>query len=142
MLMFTRREWIGAGFGVAGAGGAEQPAGTDARRLDEMITQFEAMVAELRQLNSGCSTGTCGTVGRVRDAMSVFLRANAKFPDALEVGPGIFYDVYDWHIRNRLPVSSARAADGRYALGFMFTRLLLRPDAQPDYLGAPYDLRA
>jgi hypothetical protein len=58
------------------------------------------------------------------------------------VGPGIFYDVYDWHIRNRLPVSSARAADGRYALGFMFTRLLLRPDAQPDYLGAPYDLRA
>ena len=140
--MFTRREWIGAGFTAAGAGGAEQPAAIDARRLDEMITQFEAIVAELRQANSGCSTGTCATVGRIREAMSVFLRANAKFPDVLEVGPGVFYDVYDWHIRNRLPVSSARATDGRYALGFMFTRLLLRPDAQPDYLGAPYDLRA
>ena len=140
--MFTRREWIGAGLTAAGAGGAEQPAAIDARRLDEMIAQFEAIAAELRQANSGCWTGTCATVGRIRDAMTVFLRANAKFPDVLEVGPGVFYDVYDWHIRNRLPLSSARAADGRYALGFMFTRLLLRPDAQPDYLGAPYDLRA
>jgi hypothetical protein len=140
--MFTRREWIGAGLTAAGSGGAEQPAAIDARRLDEMVAQFEAIAAELRQANSGCSTGTCATVGRIRDAMSVFLRANAKFPDVLEVGPGVFYDVYDWHIRNRLPLSSARAADGRYALGFMFTRLLLRPDAQPDYLGAPYDLRA
>ena len=140
--MFTRREWIGAGLTAAGTGGAEQPAGIDARRLDDMIDQFEAIVAELRQANSGCSTGTCASVSRIRDAMSVFLRANAKFPDVLEVGPGVFYDVYDWHIRNRLPVSSARATDGRYALGFMFTRLLLRPDTQPDYLGAPYDLRA
>lgn len=139
--MFTRREWIGAGLTAAGAGG-DQPAAIDARRVDEMIAQFEAIVAELRQGNSGCSTGTCATVGRIRDAMSVFLRANAKFPDVLEVGPGVFYDVYDWHIRNRLPLSSARAADGRYGLGFMFTRLLLRPDAQPDYLGAPYDVRA
>ena len=139
--MFTRREWIGAGLTAAG-GGAEQPAVVDARRLDEMVAQFEAIVAELRLSNSGCSTGTCATVSRIRDALSVFLRANAKFPDVLEVGPGVFYDVYDWHIRNRLPLSSARAADGRYTLGFMFTRLLLRPDAQPDYLGAPYDLRA
>lgn len=139
--MFTRREWIGAGLSAAGAGGAEQPA-VDPRRLDEMIRQFEAIAAELRQANSGCSTGTCHAVGRIRDAMTMFLRANAKFPDVMEIGPGVFFDVYDWHVRNRLSLSAARGADGRYALGFMFTRLVLRTDAQPDFIGVPYDVRA
>jgi hypothetical protein len=120
----------------------EQAAGVDPRRLDEMIQQFEAIAAELRQANSGCSTGTCPAVGRLRDAMTIFLRANAKFPDAMEVGPGIFFEVYDWHIRNRLSLSAVRGADGRYGLGFMFTRLLLRPDAQADFVGVPYDVRA
>jgi hypothetical protein len=133
---------MGAGLSAAGTGGTEQAAGVDPRRLDEMIQQFEAMVAELRQANSGCSTGACAAVGRLRDAMTVFLRANAKFPDAMEVGPGIFFEVYDWHIRNRLPLSVARGTDGRYGLGFMFTRLLLRTDAQADFVGVPYDVRA
>jgi hypothetical protein len=139
--MFTRREWIGAGFTAAGVSGGEQPVALDPRRFDNMIEQVEAIAAELRQANSGCSTGTCQAVGRIREAMAVFLRANAKFPDAMEVGPAVFFEVYDWHIRNRLSLSAVRLPDGRYAMGFMFTRLLLRSDAQPDFVGVAYDVR-
>ena len=54
----------------------------------------------------------------------------------------MFFDIYDWHVRNRQTLNVGRGPDGRYGLGFMFTRLLLRPDAQPDYTGVPYDVRA
>ncbi len=139
--MLTRRELLESGLMAGGAGGTTQPAGVDPRRVEEIAEHLQAIAAELRVANAGCSTGSCPAAARIREAMVVFLRANAKFPDALEVGPGVFFDIYDWHVRNRQTLNVGRGPDGRYGLGFMFTRLLLRPDAQPDYTGVPYDVR-
>ena len=139
--MLTRRELLESGLVAGGAGATTQPGGIDPRRVEDIVEHLQAIAAELRVANVGCSTGSCPSAAKIRDAMVVFLRANAKFPDALEVGSGVFFDIYDWHVRNRQTLNVGRGPDGRYALGFMFTRLLLRPDAQPDYTGAPYDLR-
>ena len=79
---------------------------------------------------------------KIRDAMTLFLRSSQKYPDFLDVGYLVFHAMYDWHIRNRVPLTVGRSADGRYGLVFMFTRLVLRPDAVPDFIGLPYDQRA
>lgn len=144
--MLTRRELMGTGLtaaaGTTGVSADTQSAAIDPRRVEDIVRLLGRIAGELEQANSGCSTGSCTAVGSIREAMTTFLRANGKFPDVMEVGPGIFYQVYDWHVRNRLALTVGRSGDGRYGLGFMFTRLLLRPDAQPEFMGLPYDLRA
>jgi hypothetical protein len=71
-------------------------------------------VAERREANRGCATGSCDVVARLRELMAQALRSSGKFPDVV---------------------------DGRYTLTFMFTQVLLRSDAQPGFLGLPYDAR-
>jgi hypothetical protein len=44
-------------------------------------------------------------------------------------------------VRNQQPVVAAPAHDGRYGLGFLFTRLLLQPGAAADFIRVPYGLR-
>ena len=83
--------------------------------------------------------GWAGTYEGIESQIEAF---NQKYPDVMEVGYGVFHAMYDWHIRNRVPLTVGRAADGRYGLVFMFTRLILRPDAVPDFIGLPYDQRA
>ncbi len=142
--MVTRRELLNGGvFGVAAAGGAgEQSAPVDPRHLRELVGHVEDMAGQLRLANGGSFTGTSPSVEKIRDALSVFLRANQKYPDFVDVGYLVFHALYDWHVHNRLPLTVGRSADGRYGLGFMFTRLILRPDAVPDFIGLPYDQRA
>ena len=142
--MVTRREVLGAGLastGVAG-GTVDQGTGADSRKLDEIVDRLGRLAQELKAANGGCFTGTCDAASKIREAMIQFLRAQGKFPDMIEVGPETFLDMMDWHVRNRAEASASRGPDGRYGLTFQFTRLILRPDAQPGFIGLPYDARA
>lgn len=148
--MLTRREVIGSSLSAAGAGlanetgtaGAGQTSVIDPRQLAEVIARLSAIGDELRLANNGCFAGTCPFGDRIREAMVPFLRANTKYPDFLEVGYAVFHSMYDWHVRNHLPLNVGRSPDGRYGLGYLFTRLILRTDTQPDFIGVPYDARA
>jgi hypothetical protein len=51
----------------------------------------------------------------------------------------VWDNLYDWHIRYQQPLNVARLPDGRYAMVFSFTTILLRPEHMPDYVGLPYD---
>lgn len=141
--MLSRRELIGTGLSAAGAGAAAetQTSVVDPRQLAEMIRRLDEIGDELRLANSSSIAGTCPIGDKLREAMVPFLRANNKYPDVIEVGYGVFHTMYDWHVRNQLPLNVGRAADGRYGLGYLFTRLILRPDAVPEYIGVPYDGR-
>jgi hypothetical protein len=150
--MLTRREVIAGA--VAGTGAARVTAAAgdtatvataqtlESERLAAIERRLADMVAELREANRGCATGSCDVVAKLRELMAQALRSSAKFPDFVEVGSDVFYTLYDWHVRNQLPLQTTRTADGRYGLTFMFTQVLLRPDAQPGFLGFPYDARA
>jgi hypothetical protein len=143
--MITRRELLGSGaLAPLGplAAEAQQTGGTDRRVLEEIRDSLGAIGRHLDALATGCSTGTCDVAERIRASMVQFLRAQGKFPDLLEVGPEAFLEIYDWHVRNRQPLQVGRGPDGRYGLTFQFTRLVLRPDAQPGFIGLPYDTRA
>ncbi len=80
-----------------------------------------------------------GFVPKLRDAYTLYWRTHGKFPEFCEVGTAVFYDIYDWHVKNRLPIPVSRFADGRMSITFMYTQLLVRIDQAPDYVGLPFD---
>jgi len=74
----------------------------------------------------------------IRRQFGLFLRANQKYPDFCEIGPGVFTELYDWHVRHRQPIEITRT-DNRMTIRFMFTGMLLRPEQDPGYVGIPFD---
>lgn len=141
--MLTRRALIGSGFtAVGGRGSAEaaQPARGETQVAD-VVRRLDAIAYELRQANGGAFTGAFELGEKLREAMLPFLRAQQKYPEFIEVGYDVFHQVYDWHVRNQLPLDVGRAVDGRYGIRYLFTRLILRTDAAAEYIGVPYDVR-
>ena len=137
----TRRELLGSGALGALSGGGQVPS-VDPRVIRDIETRLEEVGDQLALMNGGSFIGRSEVAEKLREAMVLFLRGSQKYPDYIEVGPAIFHAMYDWHIRNRLPLTAGRSADGRYGLVFMFTRLLLRTDAVADFISVPYDQRA
>jgi hypothetical protein len=115
---------------VEPAAAADDTSEAAARAVDQLRTSLE------RQ-------GTPGTVsaaiGAIRQQQRTYIRSHEKYPDFIEVGLGVWEDVYDWHVRYHLPIAATRLADGRYVLGFMFTNLILRPDQAADFVGFGFD---
>ena len=67
-------------------------------------------------------------LAHIREQQRVFLRANQKFPDFIEIGINVWESVYDWHVRHQQPLSISRNAEGRYTMMVALTTLVLRPD--------------
>jgi hypothetical protein len=139
--MLSRREMLAGGLvgavGRAPAGAAEQPAGDQAalRRIEEAI---EAVGDSLDRAYNGLPMSD-GFVAALRKYFEQFVKGSGKFPDFCDVGINGFYQVYDWHVRNRQPILATRQADNRYTLQFMFTTLILRFENEPNFIGVPYD---
>ncbi len=138
--MLTRREWLGGGVLGAGVTG-EQQAPFNREQADGIVRSLETLAEEAVNASRGCYTGVCSAAAKIRDGFALYFRTNQKFPDFCDVGVNVFHDIYDWHVRNRQPLNVGRTPDGRYGISFMFSRLVLRPDVVPDYIGLPYDLR-
>lgn len=143
--MLSRRELITAG--VAG-GLSPVPAATASsstvqqeptregqREIARQVGQVEDVLRQA-YLSSSLSHGF---VPKIRALMEQFLRANSKFPDFFEIGPSVFMDLYDWHVKNRQQLVVTRQADGRYTMQFMFSQMILRPEQDPGYVGYPFD---
>ena len=142
--MLSRRELLTAGAagsltatpGVASAGlTTEQQADRDGQR--EIARSVQSVE---RALSSAFLTVSLaqGFVAKLRQEMEVFLRANNKFPDYIDIGVAVFLDMYDWHVRNRQQLVVTRA-DNRYHMQFMFITLVLRVEQDRNYVGIPYD---
>jgi hypothetical protein len=80
-------------------------------------------------------------IAALREAQLVFLRSNGKLPDYIDVGTEHWFAAHDWHIRWQQPLNVSRDASGRLTLVLMSTLLILRPEAQPNYMSLPYDQR-
>ncbi len=143
-----RRNVIGGGLagllGVVGApeAGAEAAQGSGAaetQALRELTDELKGIRAELRQMNVGCDTGVCGEVSEIRRTIVQFVRTRGRFPQLIDVGSSVWFRLYDWHVRNRQTVNVTRMPDGRYALQFMYTRLVLHAENIESYIGVAYD---
>jgi hypothetical protein len=143
--MLSRRELIAAGVagGLAGPAAEDTPMREVAQDADragqrEIAVQIQNVDSTLKTVFLTSSVGH-GVIARLRAEMETFLRANLKFPDYFEVGVAVFYEIYDWHIKYDQPVVITRLTDGRYALQFMFSNLVLRPDQDRNFIGVPSD---
>ena len=141
--MVERRTLLSAGC-AAGVGAllGANPAPAAAAQSDDSQSGIRAARAidELRE-SLERQAQIAPALLRVRDQQHVFLKANHKFPDFVEVGIGIWEDVYDWHFTNQQPLTVERVADGRYVMTVMFTTLVLRPDQGERFIGYGLDVQ-
>ena len=106
---------------------------------------FNELNQQLRQINSALEFGqrgpttVSGLLSQVRDRYTLHLRASGKFPDFMEVGTDVFYDVYDWHVRNNQQIQITRISEQRFSIQWMFTQLIVRFEQDARYLGVPFD---
>jgi hypothetical protein len=141
--MVERREMLGGGL-LAGLAGAITTASTGAAGDAAVEDTSEAAAGAVDRLRASLEReATPGTVSpsvaAIRQQQRTYIRSHDKYPDFIEVGLGVWEDIYDWHVRYRMPITAARLADGRYVLGFMFTNLILRPDQALDFVGFGFD---
>jgi hypothetical protein len=139
--MMERRNVLGSGLVAGLTGMLAAPALTEAAAAaDDTSEAAAAAIDRLRTFAERQAVpGNLGAVSSIRQQQRTFIRAHEKYPDFIEVGLNVFEEVYDWHVRYRQPINAGRMADGRYALTFMFTSLILRPDQAPEYVGFGFD---
>ena len=143
--MLSRRELITAGVAGSLAPSASEaaPVVTEVQEADragqrEIARSISEVESVLRSAYLSSSLAH-GFVDPLRKEMIQFFRANSKFPDFIDVGLGVFMDVYDWHIKNQQQLVVTRGVDGRYSMQFMFTSLVLRGEQDLKHIGVPYD---
>jgi hypothetical protein len=143
-----RRTLVGAGL-LAGLGtlsastSAASPAGAAAAAGagddDQLVAGALGELRRALQQQIDFQQGPWRAIGRVREQQRTYLRASQKYPDFIEVGLQVWDSVYDWHVATQQPLSVARLADGRYAMTFGFSTLVLRHDLDAGYIGFGFD---
>jgi hypothetical protein len=141
--MMNRRDMLAAGLlgSMAPNGAAETQDPGDVilknglSSIDSSIDEFKNSVDQGLRGNSMNSGG----VGGVKTELARYLKISGRFPEYLDIGVLIFFDVYDWHVRHQQQIQISRMADQRMAIQFMFTQLVLRWENAETYIGQAYD---
>jgi hypothetical protein len=143
--MISRREVVTAGVLGTLAGNAtaeaavvQDEAAVLAKSFNELNQQMRNMVSVLEFGQRGPGTAA-GLLQEVRARYTSHLRAAGKFPDFMEVGTDVFYDVYDWHVRHNQQIQITRISEQRFSIQWMFTQLIVRFEVDPRFLGQPFD---
>ena len=141
--MISRREVMTTGMlgSLATASPAMAEIQQDVQALKEGFKSIEDALKSLsRSTDQGLRGNSMdfGHLSTVKDKISRFARLSGKFPDFCDIGLDVFYDVYDWHVRQQQQINVVRLADQRVAIQFMFTQLILRWENEPNYVGTPY----
>jgi hypothetical protein len=139
--MIPRRQVLGGALagGVLGALGEPEleAAAQNSDRVD-----VQPIVRALNDLRTEVRTQRQFTeISTLREAQLTYLRSNGKLPDYIDVGTDLWFAAHDWHIRWQQPLNVSRDASGRLTLVLLSTLLILRPEAQPNYMSLPYDQR-
>jgi hypothetical protein len=141
--MVARREVMGGSL-LTGLAALMMPAPAAAAEQDSRDRAIAEAIDTLRTeivKAQECTLGPCEAVASIRRQQNVFLRANQKFPDFIDAGMEAWEAVYDWHVKNRQPITTTRLPDGRYGIAFMFTTIVLRYENTPNFIGFGYDAR-
>jgi hypothetical protein len=139
--MIPRRQVLGSALAGGVLGALAEPeleaAAQGADRIDVM-----PIVRALEDLRSEVKTQWEFTeIASIREAQITYLRGNGKLPDYIELGTGLWFAAYDWHVRWQQPISMGRDPGGRVTLLLLGTQLVLRHDAQGNFMSLPYDQR-
>jgi hypothetical protein len=143
--MISRREVVTAGvLGTLATANPSAAAEIQAGEVQALKEGFKSLEDAINALRSSMDQGlrgnsmNFGLVGQVRTAIEKYARPSGKFPEYCDIGLGVFYDVYDWHVRHNQQIQIARIADQRIMILFMFTQLIVRWENDSNYVGTPY----
>ena len=142
--MISRREVVTAGvLGTLGStGNVEAAQQLDSQTLKTGMAEVEKGIDELKATVERCLLGNSmdyGGVGAVKAKLQEYVKVTGRFPEYCDIGLGIFYDVYDWHVRQQQQIQISRIADQRMAIQFMFTQLIVRWENPLTFVGTPFD---
>lgn len=137
--MVERRHLLGGGIlggllGTLEADTAEAGQASGSNREEaQMITRaIDQLRTELRNQR------IFSELAAIRDIQLKYLVANGKFPDFLEVGTDVWFQVHDWHVRWNQPLNLGRDIQNRPTILLMQTTIILRPELK-EFIGIPYD---
>jgi hypothetical protein len=142
--VITRREVVTGGI-VAGALGPTPAAARPAALVPQADSNAKVVGLltdirdELRRGRADCNAVNCPEIERVRNEQRTFLKGRNKFPDCIDVGIDVWERICDWHVENQVQLQASRTAEGRYALPFFQTFIVLRADVANSYVGQGYD---
>ena len=147
--MMNRRDMLAAGLLGSVSPGAVAPAGGGAENQDpgDVIVRdgFKSLDTSLDQFKTTVDAGLRGNsmhwggVGAVKGETMRYLKQSGKFPEYVDVGVSVFFDIYDWHVQHQQQIQITRLADQRMTIQFMFTQVVLRWENKEDYVSAAYD---
>jgi hypothetical protein len=107
---------------------------------DQQVLQtLKQLISEIQATRRSALAGEIAYVSQLREAMLDFVKSTNKWPDMIDVGPSVFFTIYDWHVRFGQQPVVVRMPDNRYGITFMFTTLVMRPEQTRAYIGMPYD---
>ena len=126
-----------------GAQGTMNPGTLVFQRSGSQQPDNEAVSSAITDLRQTIDRGlqVSPELARIREQQRIFLRANQKFPDYIEIGIAVWESICDWHVRHMLPLQITRTPDGRYSMAVMLTNLVLRPEQAETFVGFGFDLR-
>lgn len=145
--MISRRDVVTAGvLGTLTGTAFEADASETSQELDaQSRAALTGMRDNLQRINTVLEAGlrgpnlAPGILSDIRVRYTQHLRSAGKFPDFMEIGSGVFYDVYDWHVRHNQQIQITRISDQRFSIQWMFTQLIVRSEVEPNFLGVPFD---
>lgn len=141
--MMNRRDMLAAG--LLGSLAPEGGGGTQDQSdvvLREGFRTLDTSVDEFKNTMEGSLRGNSmnfGGVALIKNELMRYLKQSGKFPEYCDIGVAIFFDVYDWHVRQQQQIQISRLADQRMSIQFMFTQLVLRWENAESYVGQAYD---
>lgn len=135
--MMERRNLVGAGL-AAGIASLVAP-GEEAAAQPDNAVEVSRAVNELRRLIETNYNSPWTRIAQIREQQRIWMKTTQKYPDFIEIGLSVWEGLYDWHVRFQQPVNMTRLPDGRYAMTFMFTTLILRPEVDANYVGPAFD---
>ncbi|HSL22073.1 MAG TPA: hypothetical protein VK886_11095 [Vicinamibacterales bacterium] len=136
----TRRDLLAGGMmsGSLFGDGEVQRDDAEDRRVSDVLRNI---LSEMQSSRRSPLAGDVQFVGTVRERMLEFLRSTNRWPEYIDVGPGVWFLMYDWHVRFGVQpaVTKLQPPDNHFGLTFMFTTLVLRQEQNRDYIGMAYD---
>jgi hypothetical protein len=145
--MVKRRDLLGGGIlgGILGGMAEDSDAGQPPQpqpRQQTVIEDFSGVVDAIHNLEKEIARqNSFIDIAPIREVQRNFLRVNLHMPNYIEVGAGLWFTLYDWHVRWQQPLNLTRDLLGRYTITYLGTAIVLRPEMPDQFLSAPYDER-
>ena len=132
--MISRRDLLATG---VAAGVLAMPA--EASELQSDSVDLSRLVEELRGIRSALTGTGPAAVLQLRASQRAFVKNTSRFPEFIDVGFDVFDSTIDWLVSVQQPVNFNRQAEGRYAMTFFLTTIVLRTDFPDNFVGQGYD---